>query len=97
MERGEVQRDVRPKMGQDPLGELARLGRIIVQGGDHQSGDLKPHMRLVLEPLQRLENGRKMGQRYLAVEVLRKRLQVDIRSIDVVINVVKGFAGDVAV
>src|SRR6267142_130468 len=35
MEGGEVQRDVGAEMGEDPIGEFARLGGIIVQRGNH--------------------------------------------------------------
>ena len=35
MEGGEVQRDVRAEMGEDPIGEFARLGGIIVQRRNH--------------------------------------------------------------
>ena len=35
MEGGEVQRDVRAEMGEDPIGEFARLGGVIVQRGNH--------------------------------------------------------------
>src|SRR5260370_36553003 len=36
MEGGEVQRDVGAEVGEDPIGELARLGGIIVLGMNHQ-------------------------------------------------------------
>src|ERR1700694_4173716 len=40
VERGEMQRHVRPKMSQNPFGKLPRFCRIVIQGWNHQGGDL---------------------------------------------------------
>src|SRR5258705_1531826 len=47
MEGGEVQRDVGAEVGEDPIGEFARLGGIIVQGRNHQISDLEPDIGFV--------------------------------------------------
>ena len=97
MKRGEVQRHVGTQVHQNPFGQLARLRRIVIQAWNHQVGDLEPNIRLILQPLQRLEYRLEMSQCDLAVEVFSKTFQVDVCSVDVVINVVKRFAGDVAI
>lgn len=38
-----------------------------------------------------------MRERDFAVEIFRERFQIDIRGVDVVVNFVKRFPGDVAV
>src|SRR5882757_7971354 len=50
MEGGEVQRDVGAAVGEDPIGEFPRLGRIMVQVRKHQIRDLEPDIGFVLEP-----------------------------------------------
>src|SRR5438046_4788924 len=97
MKPGEVQRHVRSKMGEDPFGKLSRFGGIVVQRRNHQVGDLKPDRRLLLQPCQRLQHRLKMRQRNFPVEIFRKRLEVHIRRIDVVVDVMEGLVGDVTV
>src|SRR6267142_4289127 len=97
MEGGEVQRDVGAEVGEDPIGEFARLGGIIVQGGNHQVGDFEPDIGLVFEPLQRFENGLQMSEGNLAVETFGEGFQVDIGGVNVIVDVVEGFASDVTV
>src|SRR5207247_7625183 len=87
---GELQRHVRSKMGEDPFGKLSRFGGIVVQRRNHQVGDLKPDRRLLLQPCQRLQHRLKMRQRNFPVEIFRKRLEVHIRRIDVVVDVMEG-------
>ena len=48
MKGGEVQRNVRPKMFENPFREPARLAGIVVERRNHQVGDLEPHIRLIL-------------------------------------------------
>src|SRR5271157_5130870 len=50
MEGGEVERDAGAEMREDPLGELASFGGIVVERGDDEIGELKPDMGFVLEP-----------------------------------------------
>src|SRR5712671_816958 len=97
MEGGEVQRDVGAEVGEDPIGEFARLGGIIVQGRNHQISDLEPDIGFVLEPLQRFEHGLEMSEGDFAVEIFGEGLQVDIGGVNVIVDVVEGFTSDVAV
>ena len=84
-------------MGQHPFGKLPRFSRIVIQGWNHQVGDLKPHRRFVLQPRQRLQHRLKMRQRNFPVKILGKGLEIDVRRVDVIVNVVEGFVGDVAI
>jgi hypothetical protein len=42
MKGGEVEGNVWAEMGEDPLGEFAGFGGIVVEGGDHKIGDFEP-------------------------------------------------------
>src|SRR6476660_2995786 len=97
VKRGEVERNIWSQMGEYPVDQPSGFARVVVEGGDHQIGDLEPDVRLVLEPLQRVENRRQVCERDLAVEILGEGLQVDIGRVDVIIDIVESFAGDVAV
>jgi len=97
MECGEVQGDVGPEMRQDPSGELVRFRWIIVKSGDHEVGDFEPDIGFVLQPSESVENGLQVGEGDFAVEILGEGFQVNIGAIDVVVNVVEGFPGDVPV
>ena len=97
MKRREVQRHIGAEMLQNPFRQFARLRRIIVQRRDHQVGDLEPDVGLVFQPLESFEHGLKMRERDFPVEVLGEGFEVHVRGIDVVINVVERFVGDVAV
>src|SRR2546425_6518909 len=63
MKRREVQRHIGAEMIQDPLRQLARLRRIVVQRGDHQVRDLEPDVGLFFQPLESFEYGLKMRER----------------------------------
>ena len=97
MEGGEVERNVGAKMGEDPFGELAGFGGIVVEGGNDEIGDFEPDMGFVLEPGEHVEDGLEMGEGELAVEIFGEGFEVDVGSVNVVVDVVEGFAGDVAV
>ena len=56
VKRGEVQRNIGAEVGEDPFGEFAGFVGIVVEGGNHEIGDLKPNGGFVLEPGQRVEN-----------------------------------------
>jgi len=97
MKCGEVQRHVGAKIRKNPVGKLARFGFVVVERRNHQIRELEPNMRLVFEAQERFENRFEMRQRNFAVEILGEGFQIHIRCIDVIVNVVKGFARDVAV
>lgn len=97
MESGEVERDVGAEMREDPFGELASFCGIVVESGNHEIGEFEPHGGFVLEPLESLEDGLEVGERDLAIEIFGERFEVHIGGIDVVVDVVESFAGDVAV
>ena len=97
MECGEVEGDIRAKMGEDPVGEFASFGGIVIERGNHEIGDLEPDVGFIFEPSERVENRLKMGESDFAVEIFGEGFEVDIGGIDVVVDVVEGFAGDVAV
>ena len=97
MERGEVQRDVGAEMVEDPVGEPPRLAGVVVERGNDEVGDLEPDGCFALEPEERIENGLEVGERGFAVEIFGERFEVDICGVNVIINIMEGFAGDVAV
>ena len=97
MKGGEVEGNVWAEMGEDPLGEFAGFGGIVVEGGDHKIGDFEPDGSFVLEPFESLQDGREVGERDFAVEIFREGFEVDVGGVDVVVDIVKGFAGDVAI
>ncbi len=97
MERREVQRHVRPKMRQNPFGKFARFRGIIIQRRNHQVRNFKPHVCFFLQPFESLEHRLQMRQRGFSIKTFRERFEIDIGSVDVVINVVKSLVGDVPV
>jgi len=97
MEGGEVERDVGAEMREDPFGELAGLVGIVVERGDDEIGELKPDVGFVFEPGKHVEDGLQMGEGDFAVEIFGEGFEVDVGGINVVVDVVEGFAGDVAV
>jgi len=97
MKCGEVQRNIRAQIGENPVGEFASFGGIIVERGDHEIGDLKPDVGFLLEPFQSFEHGREMRQRDFSVEMFGQGFEVNVGGVDMVVDVVEGFAGDVAV
>ena len=44
-----------------------------------------------------MQHGREVGERDFAVEIFRERFEVDVGGVDVVIDIVKGFPGDIAI
>ena len=97
MEGGEVERNAGAEMREDPFGELAGFGGIVVERGDDEIGELEPDAGFVLEPGEHVEDGLQVGKGDFAVEVFGKGFEVDVGSVNVVVDVVEGFAGDVAV
>jgi hypothetical protein len=97
MKSGEVQGDLWTQIGEDPLGEFAGFCRIVVEGRDHEVGELEPDVGFVFEPEEGVQHGLEVGERDFAVEIFGEGFQVNIGGVDVVVNVVKGLAGDVAV
>ena len=97
MEGGEMKRNVGAKMGEDPVGKAARLVRIVIERRNHEVGDFDPDAGFLFKPKQSIEDGLQVGERDFAVEILGEGFQVDVGSVDVIVNVVKGFAGDVTV
>ena len=84
-------------MCKDPFGKFASFGGIVVEGGNHEIGDFEPDGCFVLEPLKSLQNRFEVGEGDFPVEIFAEGFEVNIGSIDVIVNVVKGFAGNIAV
>lgn len=97
MEGGEVEGDVGAEMREDPFGELAGFGGIVVERGDNEIGELEPHAGFVFEPGEHVQHGLKMSESDFAVEVFGEGFEVDVGGVNVVVDVVEGFAGDVTV
>src|SRR5208337_3322166 len=97
MEGGEVERDVGAEMRENPFGELAGFDGIVVERGNDEIGELKPDASFVLEPGKHVEDGLEMGEGEFAVEIFGEGFEVDVGGVNVVVDVVEGFAGDVAV
>ena len=94
---GEVKRNIGTEMREDPLGEFVGFRWIVVEGRDHKIGDFEPHIGFVLEPKKGVENGLKVREGDFAVEIFGEGFQIDVSGVDVVVDVVEGFVGDVAV
>jgi len=97
MEGGEVERNVGAEMREDPLGELASFVGIVVKRGDDEIGQLKPDSGFIFEPGEHVEDGLQMGESDFAVEIFAEGFEIDVGGVNVVVDVVEGFAGDVAV
>ncbi len=97
VKRGEMERNVGAKIGKDPFGELAGFGGVIVESGNHEVGDLKPDGGFIFQPLQGVQNGLEVSESNFAIEIFGEGLEVDVRGINVVVDVVEGVVGDVAV
>src|SRR6516164_114803 len=97
MKRSEVKWNIRPEIFKDPFSQLARLGRIVVQCRNHQVGDLEPHPRFLFQPLECVQNRLKMRECNFPVEILGKGLQVDVRRVDMLVNILKSLVSNVAV
>jgi hypothetical protein len=97
MEGGEVERNAGAEMREDPFGELASFGGIVVERGNDEIGELEPDVGFVFEPGEHVEDGLEMGERDFAVEIFAEGFEVDVGGVNVVVDVVEGFAGDVAV
>jgi len=97
MKRGEVQRHVGAKIRKNPVGELARFRFVVVERGNHQICELEPDIRFIFQAQKCFEDWREMRQRDFAVELFGEGFQVDVGGVDVIVNIVKGFARDIAV
>jgi hypothetical protein len=97
MERGEVQRHIRAEMREDPFGELAGFGGIVIERGNHEIGEFKPHGGFIFEPLEGFENGLEMRERDFSVELLGEGFEVHVGRVNVGIDIPEGFMRDVAV
>src|SRR5215469_3200428 len=97
MKRGEVQRNVGAEMLENPFGELLRFGLVVVESGNHQVGDFEPDAGFFFQMHESFENRFEMRQRDFAVEIFGKGFQVDVGGVNVIVNFVKRFLGDVAV
>src|SRR5579859_4629429 len=84
-------------MREDPLRQSASLLGIVVQRWNHQIRDFEPHFCFVLQPLEGLEDWLQMRQRSFSVETFGESFQVDVRGIDMVVDVVKSLMSDIAV
>ena len=89
MECREVKRNVRSQIFQDPIGQFPRLYRIVIQGRNHQIGNLKPYRGLIFQEQQCVQHRLHVCQSNFAIEIFCERLQVDVRRIDVIVNIVR--------
>ena len=76
---------------------MADFARVIVQGGNQEIGDLKPDIGFLLEPREHIKHGLQMCERDTAVEAFREGLEVHIRGVHMVIDIVEGLARYIAV
>ena len=97
MEGSEVERNVGTEIGENPVGEFTGFVGIVIERGDHEIGKFEPDVGFVLEPGERVENGLEMGESDLAVEIFGEGFEIDVGGVDVIVDVVERFAGDVTV
>ena len=97
MEGGEVERNVGAEVGENPVDQFACFVGIVVEGGDHEIGELEPDGSFVLEPEKGVEYRLKVSEGDFAVESFCEGFEIDVGGVDVVVDVVERFAGDVAV
>src|SRR4029453_12121256 len=79
-----------------PARQAIDLAVAVVQAGNQERRDLDPDVGLVDEVLERLQDRREVPDRHLVVEVLREGLQVDVRRVDVAVEVAPGDGAHVA-
>src|SRR5260370_1195844 len=97
MKSREVQGQLWPEMLQDSLREFAGLRGIVVQRGNHQVGYLEPYVGFIFEPPERIEHRLQMSQRDFPVEALGEGFEVHVCGVDVIVDVMKRLARDVAI
>lgn len=97
MKGGEVKRNVGAEIFEEPIAKAASLAGIVVESGDHEIGNFEPDIGLVLEPFECVEDGSEMGESGAGVETFGEGLEVHVGGVNVVVNIVERFAGDVAV
>jgi hypothetical protein len=90
-----VEWSVGKTMGNEPLAHLADHVHVVVDGGDDEVGDLYPYTCL-LHGEDGVEDGLQMATTDALVDVVAKRLEVDVGSIEVGQEVGEGFLTDVA-
>src|SRR5580700_4634235 len=91
MKRREMQWHFGPQMLEHPFGKLSRFRASVIQRWNDQIGYLKPHIRLVLQPLKSFEDWLQMGERDAPVEILCEGFQVHIRRVHMIVYVVERF------
>src|SRR5690242_21904857 len=84
-------------MSENPFRQFASLYGIIIQRWNHQIGYFKPHFCLVLQPLEGLENWLQVRQSNSSVETFGEGFQVNVRGINMVVDVMKSLIRDIAV
>src|SRR5467141_933909 len=95
VEGREVQRHVRAELAVHPARERVDLGGRIVLAGDEERRDLQPDLRVSPQVPQGVEDRIEVAEAHAPVEVLREPLEVDVRRIDVPVELPPGLVADV--
>src|SRR6516164_10552880 len=90
MECGEVHRYFDAEVVPNPRAFGGDFRVAVVASGNQQSGDLQPHLRLMPQVYQCIQDIVQMTDADLAVEVFRERLQVDVGGVDVPVELGAG-------
>ena len=83
VERGEVQRHLRPQVRREPVAQRRDLRGGVVLARDEQGRDLEPDLGLALEVDQRLQHRLQPPRAEPVVEALGERLEVDVGRVHV--------------
>src|SRR6516162_5126196 len=90
MECGEVHRYFDAEVVPNPRAFGGDFRVAVVASGNQQSGDLQPHLRLMPQVDQCVQDIVQMTDTDLAVEVFGERLQVDVGGVDVPVELGAG-------
>lgn len=81
MKGREVHGDFVMEMGQDPIAQFAQFLWRVVFLRNNQVRDFEPNVRLLIQPLERVEYRLQMRVSQLVIELFAERFQVHIHSV----------------
>jgi hypothetical protein len=90
-----MKRCLGPKVLLDPPAKFSRLFGIVVNPGDDQMRDLKPHA-LALKDLKRAQNILQVPEGHLRIKAVAESLDVDVGRIKIRTKPAQGFFVDKA-
>ena len=80
----------------EPLAHTRDLVVGVVFVRDEQIGDLEPHIAVVTQPFECIQNRCKVGKSETLIESLGERLEIDIDRINIAVKIRTGLLGNIA-